>query len=85
MPDPSPITPATVRSLVGSIVPDLPESDDAELLFSGVIDSFTLMEVTDMFEQELKIQLAPADMKAENFASLAAMARLLSGKAAGNA
>ena len=80
MSDKPTVTPEAVRNIVTRIVPALPESDDAELLFSGVIDSLTLMEIAEMLEEDLQISLTPADMKADNFASIRAMARMLDEK-----
>jgi acyl carrier protein len=54
--------------------------DDTPLLSSGLVDSLGLEQLLWFVEDEFGLEFAEADLTAENFESLASIARLLQRK-----
>ena len=59
-----------VRRLTQRIVPAVPDDEGAELLESGIIDSFSLVEIVAALEEALGQEFGPDEMRAENFRNL---------------
>jgi acyl carrier protein len=56
-------------------------TDDYPLLESGVIDSFGIFEIVQFLEDECSVEIADDELVPENFATLAAIAKLVESKA----
>ena len=56
---------------------DVVIDDDENLLVSGILDSLALMRLVAHLEDTYDIEISPADITLENFASLSAMAGYL--------
>lgn len=53
---------------------------DYPLLESGVVDSLGLMQIVQLIEDDCGVEIADADIVPENFASLAAIEKLVQSK-----
>ena len=56
------------------------ESDDQELLVSGLVDSLGVMKLISFIGKELDIRVPPADVKLRNFATINAIVDYLETK-----
>jgi acyl carrier protein len=56
-------------------------TDAYPLLESGVIDSLAIFEIVQFLEAEYSIEIADDELLPENFATLAAIAKLVESKA----
>jgi acyl carrier protein len=56
-------------------------TDDYPLLENGVIDSFGIFEIVQFLEDECSVEIADDELVPENFATLAAIAKLVESKA----
>lgn len=54
------------------------ELDGADLVKSGIVDSFFMMKLTDFLERTFGARLSADDLTEENFRSLEKLARLIS-------
>jgi acyl carrier protein len=55
-------------------------TDDYPLLESGVIDSLAIFEIVQFLEDECSVEIADDKLVPENFATLAAIAKLVESK-----
>ncbi|MEX2215018.1 MAG: acyl carrier protein [Phycisphaeraceae bacterium] len=53
------------------IDPDTIESDDAELFSSGLIDSFSMVDLIQFIEDEGGFKMSPSDVNLDNLDSIA--------------
>jgi acyl carrier protein len=56
-------------------------TDDYPLLDNGVIDSLGIFEIVQFLEDECSVEIADDELVPENFATLAAIAKLVESKA----
>ena len=59
--------------------PDRDYAGSSDFISDGLIDSFDMMRLITLMEQEYGVQVAGTDMMPQNFASLATLKELLSG------
>ncbi len=75
-----------IQSVVGRFVatdllnePDRIIGADDDLLTSGLVDSMGIMTLVFFLEQHFAVQIAPGDVTIENFGSLHAIERYVTG------
>jgi acyl carrier protein len=63
---------AIVRTHVAAVAQGpLPDAVDASLFDSGVLDSWSMMDLVSRLEQALGVKVPDSDMRPQNFESLA--------------
>lgn len=66
---------AIVRTHVAAVAQaPLPDALDASLFDSGVLDSWSMMDLVSRLESALGVKVPDADMRPQNFESLARIA-----------
>ena len=69
----------------GYLDDDAQVGDDDSLFESGVIDSLAVVEITEFIESRFGCKVTDDDLVPENFDTLRAMARYVSGRTEGRA
>jgi acyl carrier protein len=60
---------------------DVALSDEQPLIQDGVVDSVGVLQLVGFLERQFDVSIQPDDLVLKNFASISAMADLVSGKA----
>ena len=66
-----------VYELLREINNDIPEDDDLDLLGSGIIDSFDVVNIVAGLEEKFQIEIDAEDIVPENFSRLAGIINLV--------
>ena len=53
------------------------KNDDTDLLASGLLDSFDIVNLVSQLEEALTVEIEPTDIVPENFRTVAAIAALM--------
>ena len=53
------------------------KNDDTDLLASGLLDSFDIVNLVSQLEEVLTVEIEPTDIVPENFRTVAAIAALM--------
>lgn len=53
------------------------KNDDTDLLASGLLDSFDIVNLVSQLEEAFTVEIEPADIVPENFRTVAAIAALM--------
>jgi len=53
------------------------KNDDTDLLASGLLDSFDIVNLVSQLEEAFTVEIEPADIVPENFRTVAAIATLM--------
>lgn len=69
----------TLLDLLTSLHPERDYAGSSDFFGEGLIDSFDMMRLIALIEQEYGVQVAGTDMMPQNFASLEALKELLAG------
>jgi acyl carrier protein len=70
-----------IATELGTDTPREQLTDDARLIDDRIIDSIAIFEVIDFLETEFDIEILDEELLPENFATIAAMTRLVDSKA----
>ncbi len=66
-----------ILKLLKSMNDRVPNDVNSELLDSGIIDSFDIVNIVSEMENKFAIDIAPEDIVPENFYSVKAMATMM--------
>ena len=66
-----------VYELLREINNDIPEDDDLDLLGSGIIDSFDVVNIVAGLEEKFQIEIDAEDIVPENFSKLVEIIHLV--------
>jgi len=65
-----------------SLDPDVPIVGATDLLLTGLVDSLGVMTIVDWIEQEIEIEIAPADIVLEHFQTVDQMVTFVQSRVA---
>ena len=66
-----------LKSILEELRPDIDYDNESELVTSGVFDSFDIVTLVELLEENYQIKILPVDVTQQNFDSIDAMKAMI--------